>query len=480
MKNNRILAIAINDYNDAGLNKVQNCHKDVTEIIQVLTTRYTFEDVDFIYEKNDTTRKSLFNKLQEYFINRMDDENVLLIYAGHGQYNPELKTAYWQPSDADPKDSSSWLSIPDLMTFIKASKAFHISVISDSCFSGAIFEPSRGGGINAFETKKSRLALTSGSIETVSDGVKNQLSPFANSLITALNENEDEELPFSLLGNNLVMRFNESKNQTPMFGPLNNVGHAGGSFILKLKKEKENIEYTNKYLNEKMNNLFIQVSDDHLAIIEELKPINEEKNEVVKKQQYVKAAELRDKEKELEQKIYSTCSDYLDSYFLPMKFNEEDLKKSSKLDEAIAKYNESKKNQPDSIEKQKERLSKEVTEKQGEISDERKEWIIQMAEYLINFKSGENPANELFRNNKDSFVASYNNNIMNIYKTLLEIKATSKSDFLNQKMIDLKSILVKVYKFEVQLLRIGAFNDFEELITMKELDMDIINWIRNK
>lgn len=480
MKNNRILAIAINNYDDAELNKIQNCEKDVTELIQVLTTRYSFEDVDFIHEKEDTTRKALYNKLQEYFVNRFDDENVLLIYAGHGQYNPELETAYWQPSDSDPKDSSSWLSITDIMTFIKASKAFHISVISDSCFSGAMFETSRGGGINAFETKKSRLALTSGSVETVSDGKKDQLSPFAKSLIYELNENVNDELPFSMLGNNILMHFNENKSQTPMFGPLNDVGHQGGSFVFKLKKEREQIEYTNQFLKERMSNLFIQVSDEHLEIIEKLKPIHEEKVNVVKNQQYEKAAALRDKEKELEQKIYDTSSKYIDSFFLPMEFDKETQKKSYELDMSIEKYKGAKKNEPESIEEQKERMTKEFLEKGEEFTTERKERIIQLAEFLISFKTPKNPAIELFRNSKDIFADSYKKNVLNIYKSIIEIKATSKSEYLENKTNDFKEILLKIYKFEIQLLVRGTLNDFDELISLKELDMNIINWIRNK
>jgi hypothetical protein len=480
MKNNRILAIAINDYDNAELNKIQNCEKDVTELIQVLTTRYSFEDVDFIHEKKDTTRKALYNKLQEYFINRFDDENVLLIYAGHGQYNPKLETAYWQPSDCDPTDSSSWLSITDIMTFVKASKAFHISIISDSCFSGAMFETSRGGGINAFETKKSRLALTSGSIETVSDGKKDQLSPFAKSLISELNENKNDELPFSILGNNILMQFNENKSQTPMFGPLNDVGHQGGSFVFKLKKEKEQIEYTNKFLKKRMSNLFIQVSDKHLEIIEDLKPIHEEKVSVVKNQQYEKAAELRDKEKELEYKIYNTCPDYLDSFYLPMGFDNKTVKKASELDASIEKFNKAKKKEPLSIEKEIERITKELLEKGDEVTEERKEWIMEMAEFIATLQTPKNPTLELLRNCKDIFVTSYKINVMNIYKSILEIKATSKSEYLENKTKSLKDIIIKIYKFEVQLLIRGTSNDFDELISMKELDMEIINWIRNK
>ena len=78
----------------------------------------------------------------------------------------------------------------ELLDFIRASDAFHVSIISDSCFSGAIFQHKvRGGGINAFDAKKSRYALTSGGMENVSDGKKGHLSPFAETLVRLLEEN---------------------------------------------------------------------------------------------------------------------------------------------------------------------------------------------------------------------------------------------------------------------------------------------------
>lgn len=478
MKNNRILAIAINNYDDVELNAIQNCEKDVTELINLLTSKYTFDDVDFIHEKKDTARKALYNKLKDYFINRLDDENVLLVYAGHGQYNPELEVSYWQPSDSDPLDSSTWISISEILAFVRASKAFHISIISDSCFSGAMFETPRGGGIKAFETKKSRLALTSGSIETVSDGEKDQLSPFAKSLIIELEENENDELPFSILGNNILMKFNEKKKQTPMFGPLNNVGHNGGSFIFKLKKDKEVIEYTNSFLEEKMRNLFITVSDPHLQVIEELKVLYQEKISIVKAQQYEKAAGIRDKERKIEQIIFDSCSDYIDSFYLSMTFDEEVIKKSIELDKAIEKFKEEIKNES-KIET--EELTGESKEPFFiEESAKREELKLKIKNIFSSSFFRSNPELKLFRNSKDIFVADYKNNVLDIYRSILKIKGISKSEYLENKANSLKEIIINIYKFEVQLLTKGSLNDFDELISIKELDMDLINWIRNE
>ena len=75
--NNKILAIAITDYDDKKLNNLSNCKNDLENILKILTNKYQFDDIDFIFEKIDTTRKSLFNKLKFYFSNCLENENVL-------------------------------------------------------------------------------------------------------------------------------------------------------------------------------------------------------------------------------------------------------------------------------------------------------------------------------------------------------------------------------------------------------------------
>lgn len=488
MKINNVLAIAINDYDNLELNKIQNCHKDVSSIVKVLTDKYAIDDVEFISEKTETTRKSLYNKLNEYFINRLEDENVLLIYAGHGEYNEKLKTAYWQPSDADPNDSSTWINISEIMTFIRASQAYHIGVISDSCFSGAMFEPmKRGGGIDAFNSKKSRLALTSGSLEKVSDGHKGELSPFADSLIKMLNDNTQEELPFNILGTNLIMEFNPEKKQTPMFGPLYNVGHEGGSFSFKLKKtikEILKIDNKNEFLQERMKNLFIPISESDLKIIEEIDPITELKTKAVKIQKYEEAAKYRDEEKKLEKKIKTNSSDYIDSFLAAMTYSASEIKKAEDLDIKIEKYKkeiENHKNKPSEEEKLKEKLKEkyEKTISEGESIFEQddfpKFWKI-----LLKYSKPSNPAESLFVLEKENFVKAYKKNIIDIYEHIVRIRCISESEFLNQKIADLKEILIKIYDYEIGLLLKGYRDELDEIMTIKELDINVLNWIKHK
>lgn len=240
MKHNKIIAIAIDDYDDAELTNLNNCKKDVEKIIEVLNDRYEFNDIEFIFSKEETTRSYLYNRLKEYFGNCLNDDNVLLIFAGHGEYDGKLKIPYWQTSDSDHKDASTWFDISQLLKFIKSSEAFHVAVISDSCFSGGILEPpTRGGGIGAFKNKRSRWALTSGSIEKVKDGKPGEHSPFAKVILSQLLQNEQPNMLFQEFASSVVREFPETKKQTPRMGIIEDTEHEGGAFIFKLKPQHE-------------------------------------------------------------------------------------------------------------------------------------------------------------------------------------------------------------------------------------------------
>jgi len=480
METNKIFAIAINDYDDAELNQIQNCKTDLENIIKILTDKYTFEDVEFIHEKSKTTRKSLFNSLNQYFINCLPEDNVLFLFTGHGNYNELLTTGYWQPSDADQKDSSTWISILEVLTFIKASKAFHIGLIADSCFSGAVFEPMRGGGIDAFKKRKSRLGLTSGGIEKVSDGQDGENSPFAQSLIKVLENNESKELPFSALATNVMLDFSENKNQTPRYGPLNAVGHDGGAFIFKLKsttKEIVEIDDKNEFLKKRMEHLFIEVSELDLEIIEDIKPIADLKNTAVKNQKYEEAAKLRDDEKQLENKIFNRSSEYIDSFLSEMKFTAEQIKKSKKLDINIIKHKEELAKTTTEREKRKDIIEGDIINVEDDIKDIAVQF--EMFEEIFGFFLPSNPAVDLFEDEKDNFIKFYKENAIKIYEHIFRITNISTSEFLNAKIAELKELLIKIYKYQINLLIKGYSDELDEIMSLKQIDVDILNWIKN-
>ncbi len=175
-------------------------------------------------------------------MNSLDDENLILIFFGHGEYNSRIQTSFWLPSDADITDQSSWISTLEILNFVKKADLLHFCLISDNCYSGAIFEESeRGGGIESLEKRKSRFAITSGSIEKVKDGNIGESSPFNKVLCEVLIDNNLPEIPIDVVANQVILKFPKKLVQTPRSGILNGLGHEGGSFIFRLKETDSKI-----------------------------------------------------------------------------------------------------------------------------------------------------------------------------------------------------------------------------------------------
>ena len=194
---NKIIAIAIDEYSDPSIDNLQNCFKDINLIIGTLSNSYQFESIELFTRPEQTTLSFLYNGLYNEFINSLESDSILLLFAGHGEFNLTLGTSYWLCSDSKKSNATTWFNLDDLLKFFNASPAKHIALVSDSCFSGAIFELNRGGGSTALDEKVSRQALTSGGLEKVSDGVQN--SPFNTALIDVLNENTSELFSFNQL-----------------------------------------------------------------------------------------------------------------------------------------------------------------------------------------------------------------------------------------------------------------------------------------
>jgi hypothetical protein len=235
---NRVIGIGIDSYQDDSVPDLSNCVIDVNRVIGALSNKYDVDEFELLSDVEQTTKSFIYRKLYDVFVNATEDDNILLLYSGHGEYNARISTSYWLGSDAKNDDPSSWLNVADILDVFKVSKAKHIALISDTCFSGSIFESEmRGGGISALDQKYSRQVLTSGSIEPVSDGKAGDHSPFTQSVLNVLESNEKNLFSFSLFSEEVIMDFSKSKAQTPMHGALARSGHKGGSYIFKLRTQ---------------------------------------------------------------------------------------------------------------------------------------------------------------------------------------------------------------------------------------------------
>jgi hypothetical protein len=464
----RILAFAICNYSSPLLNNIPNSETDVRAILQVLTQKYEFDDVELHVEPAATTRKKIHDKIRDFFTNALPDENILLLYAGHGQYDGHLKVAYWQPSDATHDDPCTWYELTHLISCIRASKAHHISIINDSCFSGALLvEPSRGGGINAYSNKASREALASGGLQTVSDGPNGDFSPFAKSLLSVLEENEQKEKPFALLANEVIMRFSATKNQTPMFGALTNVGHSGGSFIFKLKAKPEDIAISAKAIKEIMGNLYINQPTNILRRADELRELRNAKLAIVKNQRYAEAANVRLKEKSVLHEILDDFKSYLallrKEYISTTNFSKSELQSALKLDNEVQQY--LKRRNPQ--EKSSVRVVRRIKMK----SD------LKSIGLIVHTLS--NPVTDKFAEYRNDLAKEFSIGVMNMYNLALKITGNSHNTIVEKAIANLHETLGEILVFQLGALAGNQHTLFEYLQWTNGAQSKILQWIKN-
>ncbi len=238
-KKNHILAIGINKYKhqEPLYNPVDDCRK----IIEILCNRYQFEKahVEEIYDE-DATRRNILTTLEGYR-KLTGNDNLLIIYSGHGSYDKDGDAGYWIPVDAESR--VDYISTHDLKTELKAYHAYHVALIVDSCFSGAltksVIDRQQYAGNNPAAIKlnkrKSRWAMTSGRVELVFDGNAGENSPFTNSIISELEHNEKSMLLFPDLGVKVKDLTNRNADQTPSCRVLRGVNDDNGEFSFVLK-----------------------------------------------------------------------------------------------------------------------------------------------------------------------------------------------------------------------------------------------------
>ncbi|MBN2443220.1 MAG: caspase family protein [Spirochaetales bacterium] len=220
-----------------------NPAKDTREIKNILTSKYRIDEVRELYDEKATKAEILktFSDLQKELT---IEDSLLILYAGHGQYDQNTKTGYWIPYDAGTNvyEQDRWIPNHLIHGFISHMDAIHICLISDSCFSGDILNIMRGSvdDIESDYFKRayslvSRQVITSGALEMVPDA-----SSFCQMLKIVLKKNSSPYLDPMMIFNEIRLGVTET---TPLFGSLKGSGHQeGASFLLFLKEPEEKIQ----------------------------------------------------------------------------------------------------------------------------------------------------------------------------------------------------------------------------------------------
>lgn len=238
----RALIIGNNDYRKTGKQwpPLKTAISDAAAMKNVLTTHYNFTDVTLL---ENATRRDVLIALQDISKRILNNDNVLVYYAGHGYMDDETSKGYWVPVDARGLDHTTFLrnsTIRDELTHI-ASRARHTLLISDSCFSGTLLR-SGSRGISAdvdsdlyykkVANKKSVQIMSAGGVEYVDDDYRaSGHSPFTYFLLNELKTNNRPLLAVSELSTNVEKAVANNVDQVPASGVLHGAGDELGEFI---------------------------------------------------------------------------------------------------------------------------------------------------------------------------------------------------------------------------------------------------------
>lgn len=320
------LIIGINEYANLPPDKqLQAAQTDAKAVADVLNKKYGFakERMVELYDKQ-ATRSEIIKRLRILAKTLGNKDNLMIYYAGHGEYDKETQLGGWIPSDAVLDDPSTFIGNEEVRSYLKAIKARHIYTVADSCFSeslmggktrsiGQLSEPA----IKELYNDKSRLILTSGGLYPVPDKGKGNHSTFAYYLLRILERNENKYLiPQQIIAELQPLVSNESQ-QTPKSAPIAGIGDEGGQFVfmlahvkappvedikvkddLKFKEERKKIDEEKARLEEDMK----RFREEAVKIEREMKErLEKEMKEKAKKMDEERIAKDREQQKKIEE-----------------------------------------------------------------------------------------------------------------------------------------------------------------------------------
>jgi hypothetical protein len=226
------LLIAVQDYQDSLIQDLQNPITDARKFKDILAKNYNFNHENITLLENPG-RQDIFNSLSNYSNTLSEKDNLLIFYAGHGHWNEEIRQGYWIPADANRRNQSRWITNTSLCDMLAMIRTKHTLLITDACFSGAIFkqrdvkEVNMDRIIGEIYKHPSRKAITSGTLKEVPDQ-----SIFIEKLLRMLEENEDKYLLAENLYYGIRRAVINQSNQIPLYGALLSAGdEEKGDFI---------------------------------------------------------------------------------------------------------------------------------------------------------------------------------------------------------------------------------------------------------
>jgi len=199
--------------------------QDVQKFIDILTEDYGFKPENII-TKFDATRDDLYDGFEQVEKRVGENDNLLIFYAGHGQLDHDK--GYWIPVEGKEKSRRDWISNTEIKDFLSYIVAKNVLVVSDACFGGSLLRSASTyeSDTRTISKKRSRIALTSGSLESVPDK-----SVFIDELFWYLENNQDTLVYTSNIFAGIREGVVSNTTTDPGYGPIRDAGHQGGDFF---------------------------------------------------------------------------------------------------------------------------------------------------------------------------------------------------------------------------------------------------------
>jgi flagellar biosynthesis GTPase FlhF len=231
------LLIGIDDYKDPKIPDLKTAVADAEAVARVLKERYGFDDVTVI--KNRRATKFAIDRAFRKKIKTLgSDDSILIYYAGHGELDRLTKDGWWVPVDARAGDNTTYFDNTIVQKYLRAMQARHVLLVSDSCYSGALFGESRALPplINdrfylGLYNDKSRWGMTSGNKTPVSDQGFGGHSVFAYQFIRKLEKNVKPYLTPREIYADIGPVVRNNSEQMPLCRPIKMTGDQGGEFV---------------------------------------------------------------------------------------------------------------------------------------------------------------------------------------------------------------------------------------------------------
>ncbi len=217
---------------------------DANIIASELAERFNFE----IQVIKNADQEEIIEKIKEYSSLKFKPQDQLFIFfAGHGHFDEVLGEGYLvaRNSIEHDKSNTTYISHSNLRTYINNIPCDHILLAMDVCFGGT-FDPkiARQRGETLAEkfpmsqflvrklSKKTRLYITAGGKEYVSDGIVGKHSPFASHFIEALKSNGGEDRILTI--SELATFLEKVEQNEPRLGDFGD-NEKGSDFVFVIK-----------------------------------------------------------------------------------------------------------------------------------------------------------------------------------------------------------------------------------------------------